>query len=81
MTGFIQKYSDIPGKVANAIEHPINTIESVLGFAPHAQPAPTPEADPNKDPYVMEQQRKALDSFRQQQAQPLHAMSKPLAGK
>lgn len=57
--------------------HPVDAMRELFGF----EPAPVPP-DPNKNPYVMEEQREAMDSFRKaQQPKPLHAMTKSLSSK
>ena len=43
MDDFIRKYKGMPARAVNAIEHPVNTLESVLGIN---QPKPAAAADP-----------------------------------
>lgn len=77
MTDFVEKYKSLPSRALNAIEHPINTIESLLGFAPQAAP----------DPYMLHNDpdiAAANQSFRVNQPRTdaqLHTMSKPLVKK
>lgn len=42
--GFIKKYKSLPGRALNAVEHPVDTLESALGIN---QPKPAP------DPYML----------------------------
>lgn len=56
--------------------HPIDAVRELFGFEPPAPPPP----DPNKDPYIIQQQQNALDGFRraQESAPAMHTMKKPL---
>lgn len=76
MSDFIAKYSALPGKALNAVAHPINTIEDLLGFSP----ASSPVADPymlHNDPDIA----RANASFQKQAEEKLHQMSRPLVKK
>ena len=42
MSGFIKKYKSLPDRALNAVEHPINTLESLLGIGPKPATAPDP---------------------------------------
>lgn len=44
MSGFIAKYKSLPGRALNAVEHPVGTLESLLGIT---RPAPA------VDPYML----------------------------
>lgn len=44
--------------------HPIDSLETLFGVN---QPKPAPAPDPNKDPYIIQQQKAALKSFQDAQ--------------
>jgi len=58
--------------------HPADAVRELFGFEP--QPV---VPDPNKDPYIIEQQREALKSFQDaaKQKPALPQMTKPLSSK